>query len=62
MTFRVDTALCIGCGACAETCPDVFELRDGHSQVTKNPVPEALRAAALSAEDGCPVGAISHQN
>ncbi len=25
---HVDEDLCIGCGLCADTCPDVFELGD----------------------------------
>ena len=27
VTVNKDT--CIGCGACAATCPDVFEMKDG---------------------------------
>jgi hypothetical protein len=34
---------------------------DGKSHVKIDPVPEAFREAALSAEDGCPVNAISHE-
>jgi ferredoxin len=26
MKFKVDQELCIGCGACEETCPEIFEL------------------------------------
>jgi ferredoxin len=61
MKFKVDQDLCIGCGACEETCPEVFELPDDISQVKLNPVPEALQESALEAEEGCPVDAISHQ-
>jgi len=61
MTFSVDQDLCIGCGACESTCPEVFGLVDDKSQVRVDPVPEELQASALSAEDGCPVQAISHQ-
>jgi len=60
MKFSVDQALCIGCGACEETCPEVFAVVDGKSRVKLSPVPEAHREDALQAEDGCPVGAISH--
>ena len=60
MNFNVDQNLCIGCGACEETCPEVFELIDDKSQVKLNPVPEELCASALDAETGCPVDAISH--
>jgi ferredoxin len=60
MKFKVDQDLCIGCGACEETCPEVFELPDDTSQVKLDPVPEELKASALEAEEGCPVDAISH--
>jgi ferredoxin len=61
MKFKVDQDTCIGCGACEETCPEVFELPDGASQVKLDPVPEELQAGALEAEGGCPVSAISHE-
>ncbi len=61
MTFTVDKDLCIGCGACMGTCPEVFEIGDDDkSQVILTPVPEDLQASALEAEDNCPVEAISH--
>ena len=59
MKFKVDADTCIACGACEETCPEVFEV-DDHSTVKVDDVPEALQAAALEAEEGCPVDAISH--
>ncbi len=58
MHFAVDQELCIGCGACAGSCPEVFEIIDGKSTVIVDPVPD--EECASSAEDGCPVGAISH--
>ena len=61
MNFKVDQDLCIGCGACKATCPEVFELVDDKSQVKLDPVPEELQSTALSAEEGCPVQAISHE-
>jgi len=61
MKFEVDQDLCIGCGACEETCPEVFELPDGSSTVKLDSVLGDLQSSALEAEDGCPVGAISHQ-
>lgn len=61
MKFKVDQEECIGCGACEGTCPEVFELVDDKSHVKLDPVPEEYREAALSAEDGCPADAISHE-
>ncbi len=60
MHFTVDQELCIGCGACAGACPEVFEILDEKSNVRVDPVPDEYQSCALSAEDGCPVGAISH--
>ena len=60
MKFKVDQELCVGCGACQATCPEVFKLVDDKSQVILNPVPEELEMSAIEAEDGCPMGAISH--
>jgi len=60
MHFLVNQDLCIGCGACESTCPEVFELVDDKSQVKLDPVPEKFQADALSAENDCPVEAISH--
>jgi ferredoxin len=60
MKFSVDQELCIGCGTCEKTCPEVFELQNDKSQVKIDPVPEEHQASALDAEEACPVGAISH--
>ncbi len=61
MKFKVDQDLCIGCGACEDTCPEVFGLVDNTSQVKLNPVPEEFQSNALDAETGCPAEAISHE-
>ncbi len=60
MNFKVDQELCISCGACEGTCPEVFEL-DDKSQVKLDPVPEEFQACALEAEENCPGQAISHE-
>jgi ferredoxin len=53
---KVDKSKCIGCGACAAICPDLFEMgSDGKSRV-KNPKGKCdIKAAASS----CPVDAIT---
>ena len=61
MKFIVDKELCIGCGACEGTCPEVFELVDDVSKVKLNPVSDELQEGALEAEENCPVQAISHE-
>ncbi len=59
MKFKVDEETCIACGACEEACPEVFEV-DDVSTVKVDDVSADLEAAALEAEEGCPVDAISH--
>lgn len=47
---------CIGCGMCANTCPEVFELKDdGYARAmdVDTDSPEAEEAM-----NGCPVNAI----
>ena len=50
---KIDKGKCIECGACAATCPEGFEMKDGKSVVLKE-APCSKEAAA-----GCPTGAIS---
>ncbi len=53
---KVDKAKCIGCGACASICPDVFEIGDdGKSHVKA----EKDLPCVKEAIDSCPVDAIS---
>lgn len=53
---------CIGCGLCAETCPEVFHMTDaGVAQAQAAPMDTALEPAAQEARDACPVNAISLQ-
>lgn len=52
----VDQELCIGCGVCAELCPDVFEIRDEKSWVI---APEKCADCdCQEAAASCPVDAI----
>lgn len=50
---------CIGCGLCAETCPEVFEMTDeGTATATDGEIPEDALDAAAEAMENCPVEAI----
>lgn len=59
MKLKVDKDLCIGCGACQATVPEVFELKDdGLAQTIVNEIPEELVDDSLDAKEGCPTNAI----
>ena len=58
MKVKVDENVCIGCGACAGICPDVFEVDDTAKVIAEN-VPEELEEDVKDAIEGCPVMAIS---
>lgn len=56
----VDEDLCIGCGACEDECPEVFQLDDSSISrvITPSPGPE-LYGCVRDACDSCPVDAIT---
>lgn len=59
MKAVVDQSICIGCGLCADICPEVFSLNDrGVAQATEA-IPADCEDLAEEAADNCPVGAIS---
>jgi ferredoxin len=55
---KVDKEKCIGCGLCASTCSEVFEMKDGKSNVKKGKQ-KSDAECVKEAIDNCPVGAIS---
>lgn len=59
MKVKVNKDACIGCGACASICPEVFELNDeGLSEVKEEDVKDELQDEVRDAADSCPTGAI----
>ncbi len=55
----VDPDLCIGCGLCAEICPEVFEMNDeGLAEVIEGADCEDA-GCCEEAADSCPTDAIS---
>ena len=55
--ITVNQETCIGCGACAATCPECFEMKDGKAHPIKTEVEELT--CEKDAEAGCPVKAIT---
>ena len=59
MKVKVNRESCIGCGACAAICDDVFEIDDeGISTVKKENVEENKKQEVQDAVESCPTGAI----
>lgn len=60
MKAIVDQDGCIGCGLCAEICPEVFRMNDdGLAEVYTDPIPDDFQDSAQEAADNCPVSVIS---
>jgi ferredoxin len=53
---KVDQSKCIGCGACAAICPEVFEMGPENKSKVKA---QNKQACAKDAAEACPVGAIT---
>lgn len=59
MKVKVNQDSCIGCGACASICEDVFEIGDsGLSEVKVKEVPADKEDACKEAIESCPTAAI----
>ncbi len=58
MRVRVDEETCIGCGLCADTCPEVFEMNDDKARVKADEVPADVADTCREAAENCPVEAI----
>lgn len=51
---------CIGCGACATLCEDIFEIdNEGFSKVIKEEVKDEEVELTRDAIESCPTGAIA---
>ncbi len=59
MKVKVDEETCIGCEACVDTCPEVFELADDKAVVKINEVPDNLIQSCREAAENCPVECIT---
>ncbi|HAN04285.1 MAG TPA: ferredoxin [Elusimicrobia bacterium] len=58
MKATVDQAACIGCGLCANDCPEVFEM-NADKAIVKGDVPAGKEDAAKTAAANCPVQCIA---
>ena len=64
MKFIVDEDACIGCGACAAICEEVFEITDDGYAVAKDEkiTNDEVKDLAIEAMEGCPTEAIHDDN
>lgn len=59
MKVKVNRDSCIGCGACAAICDEVFEIDDEGLSVAKTEeVQDDKKQEVQDAADSCPTGAI----
>jgi ferredoxin len=58
MRVKVDEEACIGCGLCAETCSEVFDMNDDKARVRADEDPENVLESCKEAAENCPVEAI----
>ena len=59
MKATIERSGCIGCGMCAETCPEVFRMADDDLAEVYAEVTDSIADTAKDARDGCPVSVIS---
>ena len=59
MEAEVDQDLCISCGLCVSSCPDVFDWNNSEkAEVTQETIKPELEDCVQDAADGCPTDAI----
>ena len=58
MKVSIDKELCTGCGLCADTCPEVFQMTDDVAEVKVASVPSSAVDSAKQAAADCPAEAI----
>ncbi len=62
MKVKVDPDECIECGACIDTCPEVFDWDDdGKAHAIVDEVPADVEDDAHEAVESCPTAAISEE-
>ena len=59
MKATVNEDLCVGCGLCAEICPDVFKMAGETATVIADPGTPRAETDCRDARDQCPVNAIA---
>ncbi len=58
MKVTVDEETCVGCEACVDTCPEIFEMVGDKARAKMENVPADLVKSCKEAAENCPVEAI----
>jgi ferredoxin len=61
MKVHIDNGICIRCGICADTCPEIFRLAEDEDKViiAFETIPAELEESCRQAASDCAVGAIT---
>lgn len=58
MKATVNIELCVGCGLCADTCPESFVMEEDKAKVKANPLPCSSLECCKKVKEDCPTEAI----
>lgn len=58
MKVKVDAELCVGCGLCVNTSPEIFEMKDDKAILKVDTVPAGREDSCKQSKDECPTEAI----
>ncbi len=60
MIIEIDRFICVGCGVCVNSCPDVFEIDDEGIAILKGNLADERKAEEVAG--ACPTEAMEVKN